>query len=161
MVQRVLAPRYAIVPKPSLRVLLFAFPTLQSENPFSISVSFINSGYSELNNVEVVELKPSLSMSASSNGSQVAWHLDGIQLDGTYIELGTETARISVGAIEPGGVRILTANIVSPDSNEGSDETEVKSKNIISDMRHYQYYFQYSISSEPCACTGSRDRCTG
>ncbi|KAI1719719.1 EGF-like domain containing protein [Ditylenchus destructor] len=111
-IQRLRSPAFRITPSPSIRLLAFAFPTIHqdsSQRPFSISLSVINSGYADLNKVEIIDINPWVVVPKNhSSLAAVNYKIDGIQLDGDQLD---EQKGLDIGSIVSGKLRIMTLNI--------------------------------------------------
>uniref|UniRef100_A0A914LD53 Cadherin domain-containing protein n=1 Tax=Meloidogyne incognita TaxID=6306 RepID=A0A914LD53_MELIC len=128
LAQRLNSPSIKILPQPSLRLLAFGQPTiptsLPGSPPFSLMLSAINSGYSTLKMVQLLELRPNFSLIGNENRqSSIDFKIDGINLE-SLKELGNEgmAESLSFGQIKSGEASHLFLNI----SLEYNDDRQYK-----------------------------------
>uniref|UniRef100_A0A915E9I2 EGF-like domain-containing protein n=1 Tax=Ditylenchus dipsaci TaxID=166011 RepID=A0A915E9I2_9BILA len=120
--QRLRSPVFNILPRASVRVLAFAFPTVHRENwqqgdeeessirPFTLSIAVINSGYSDLNKAEIVEIQPWLVVARNRSSLITAdYKFTNVKLDGS--DLSDNSGHLNIGSVASSQSRHLTLNI--------------------------------------------------
>ncbi|KAL3121765.1 hypothetical protein niasHT_001993 [Heterodera trifolii] len=81
MAQRLSVPSVSLRPRPSLRLLAFSLPSfVSSSSAHSLHISAINSGYSDLNSVELRELRPDIKW--ADNGTPVDFRFSNVHVEG-------------------------------------------------------------------------------
>uniref|UniRef100_A0A915LJC4 Uncharacterized protein n=1 Tax=Meloidogyne javanica TaxID=6303 RepID=A0A915LJC4_MELJA len=129
LAQRLNSPSIKILPQPSLRLLAFGQPTiptsLPGSPPFSLMLSAINSGYSTLKMVQLLELRPNFSLIGNENKqSSIDFKIDGINLE-SLKESGEGMAEsLSFGQIKSGEASHLFLNISLEYNDDGQYKIE-------------------------------------
>ena len=118
-VQRIRIPKLKINPERHLRIFAFAFPSVfprsQNSQEFNLGIHFMNTGFSDLKKIKIVEFVPWIlvdegTLQVSKKSKTASFKIQSINLDGKFVGYNPD---ITIGELKSGRTTLVGINMTT------------------------------------------------